>query len=57
MPTVETIMANEKEPDKAPVVNGTETLPRPSGKQVIVYLFINFFKKQEVSFYAFLIES
>ncbi|XP_073979792.1 uncharacterized protein isoform X4 [Rhodnius prolixus] len=33
MPTVETIMANEKEPDKAPVVNGTETLPRPSGKQ------------------------
>lgn len=37
MPTVEAIMANEKEPDKAPVVNGTETLPRPTGKQVISY--------------------
>lgn len=24
---------DQKEPDKAPVVNGTETLPRPSGKQ------------------------
>lgn len=33
MPTAEALMANEKEPEKAPVVNGTETLPRPTGKQ------------------------
>lgn len=38
MPTAEAIMANEKEPEKAPVVNGTETLPRPTGKQVNKYL-------------------
>ena len=29
-----TMTADEKEPDKAPVVNGTETLPRQTGKQV-----------------------
>lgn len=28
-----TMAADEKEPDKAPVVNGTETLPRQTGKQ------------------------
>ncbi|XP_024080621.1 ankyrin-3-like isoform X3 [Cimex lectularius] len=31
MPTIETV-GSEKDADKAPVVNGTETLPRPSGK-------------------------
>lgn len=35
MPAAEmTMTTDEKEPDKAPVVNGTETLPRPTGKQV-----------------------
>lgn len=35
MPAAEVAMTtDQKEPDKAPVVNGTETLPRPSGKQV-----------------------
>lgn len=35
MPAAEmTMTADEKEPDKAPVVNGTETLPRQTGKQV-----------------------
>lgn len=35
MPAAEvTMTTDQKEPDKAPVVNGTETLPRPSGKQV-----------------------
>lgn len=29
-----TMKTDEKDPDKAPVVNGTETLPRPTGKQV-----------------------
>lgn len=29
-----TMTTDEKEPDKAPVVNGTETLPRHTGKQV-----------------------
>ncbi|XP_075216189.1 uncharacterized protein LOC142321739 isoform X3 [Lycorma delicatula] len=34
MPAAEVAMTtDQKEPDKAPVVNGTETLPRPSGKQ------------------------
>ena len=37
MPTAAAIMVNEKEPEKAPVVNGTETLSKPSGKQVISF--------------------